>query len=114
MTVAPFVAIVSVHELILETELADGDSFRPRCGSRPFALAFSVRSADCSPDCPSRDSTKAPFTKSMVSPQWVRSFGHGVFGITLGVAAVALSRMRMRPPARVLPVRREEARQAAA
>jgi hypothetical protein len=49
----------------------------------------------------------------MVSPQWVRSLAHGLFGITLGVAVVALRRMRMWP-AHVLPVRREEARQAAA
>jgi hypothetical protein len=50
----------------------------------------------------------------MVSPQWVWWVAHGLFGITLGVAVVALRRMGMRPQARVLPVRREEARQAAA
>jgi hypothetical protein len=62
---------------------------------------------------PLRDSTKALFTTSMVSPQWVWWLAHGLFGITLGTVYAAASRMRMRPVARVSRMR-EDTRRAAA
>jgi hypothetical protein len=63
---------------------------------------------------PLRDSTKALFTTSLVSPQWVWWLAHGIFGITLGAVYVAARRIRVRPLAQVLPARREETRRAAA
>jgi hypothetical protein len=62
---------------------------------------------------PLRDSTKALFTTSLVSPQWVWWLAHGIFGITLGAVYVA-ARAGGRPLARVTPMRGEETRRAAA
>jgi hypothetical protein len=62
---------------------------------------------------PLRDSTKALFTDSLVSPQWVWWLAHGLFGLVLGAAYVALPRARMLPAASVSRIR-EEARRAAA
>jgi hypothetical protein len=63
---------------------------------------------------PLRDSTKALFTTSLVSPQWVWWLAHAIFGITLGAVYVAVRRARVRPLAQLMPVRREETRRAAA
>jgi hypothetical protein len=61
---------------------------------------------------PLRDSTKALFTTSMVSPQWVWWLAHGLFGLTAGIVYVAARRVqRMR--VRMQPAREEEHRAAA-
>jgi hypothetical protein len=48
-----------------------------------------------------RDSTKALFTTSMISPQSVWWLAYGLFGLTLGAVYVAVSGRRVRPMARV-------------
>jgi hypothetical protein len=62
---------------------------------------------------PLRDSTKELFTTSMISPMWVWWVAHGLYGLTLGTAYVAVRRARTRPLARVMRMR-EEMRRAAA
>jgi hypothetical protein len=62
---------------------------------------------------PLRDSTKALFTTSMISPQSVWWLAYGLFGLTLGSAYAVVRRTRMRPLARVLRLH-EEVRRAAA
>jgi hypothetical protein len=63
---------------------------------------------------PLRDSTKALFTTSMVSPQWVWWLAHGLFGLTVGMVYAAVRRARLRPSARVSPRAREDAPRVAA
>lgn len=46
---------------------------------------------------PLRNSTKALFTTSMVSPQWVWWLAHGLLGLTLGTVYAAARRAQMRP-----------------
>ena len=66
---------------------------------------------------PLRDSTKALFTTSMVSPQWVWWLAHGLFGITLGTVYATVyataRRMRLRPLAQVSRLREDAPRAAA-
>jgi hypothetical protein len=62
---------------------------------------------------PLRDSTKALFTTSMVSPQWVWWLAHGLFGLTLGTSYAAVRRARMLPVANVSRMRDDAPRMAA-
>lgn len=62
---------------------------------------------------PLRTSTKALFTTSIVSPQWVWWLAHALLGMTAGIFYVAVSRARSLPLART-PRLREDAPRAAA
>jgi hypothetical protein len=57
---------------------------------------------------PLRTSTKALFTTSMVSPQWVWWLAHALLGMTAGTFYVAVSRARTLPLARTPRLRRHE------
>jgi hypothetical protein len=62
---------------------------------------------------PLRDSTKILFTTSTVSPQSVWWLAHAFFGLSIGIAYVAVSRAWSRPMARVSRLRESEQRAAA-
>jgi hypothetical protein len=59
---------------------------------------------------PLRDSTKALFTTSMVSPQWVWWLAHGLFGITLATVYVAVRGALLRPRVGVSRLREDPRR----
>ncbi len=65
---------------------------------------------------PLRDSTKALFTTSLVSPQWVFWLAGALFGMTIGLVCVAARRAaaRMRPMAGVSRLREDGEQRAAA